>query len=365
MKFVLILIILCMSVVSMGFAQETRALTGNVSYGGTPVEGAWVVLSGDSSVLSGTSDRHGLFIVDGVTVDQPYSIEVGRFGFLNYTPEEPIVVSASGTASLYINLKRGFNDDAEVDQGWQFGVEEDNATSGVWERAVPQGTFVSGKLAEPDEDASASGQYCFVTGAATADADANETDVDGGLTTLRSPVFSLLDITDPVLQFSYWLSNDLGSNRGGDFFRTQISNDGGVTWINLINSAVSTGDWKPVSITIGDFVTPTDQMLLQFVADDDGLGSLVEAAVDDIAITGSPNAPEPPRDLLLDVQFDQLVLSWKGSEDANGYRVYMWQFPYDIARPEHLFTITKDTTLTIPLADIHYSEFYFQVTAIR
>ena len=354
-----------MFVDSVGFAQESRALTGNVSHGGTPVEGAWVVLSNDSGTLSGTSDRHGLFIIDRVIVGQSYAIEVGRFGFLNYIQEEPVVVSALGTASLYINLKRGFNDDAEMDQGWQFGVEEDNATSGVWERAVPQGTYVGGKLAEPDEDASTSGQYCFVTGAAAADADANETDVDGGRTTLRSPPFSLSNVADPVLEFSYWLSNDLGSSRGGDFFSTQISNDGGATWINLINSAVSTGDWKPVSIKIGDFVTPTDQMLLQFVAEDDGLGSLVEAAVDDITIVGAPSAPEPPRDLLLDVQFDQLVLTWRGSGDAAGYRVYMWQFPYDIVKPEHLFTTTEDTTLTIPMGDIPYNEFYFQVTAIR
>jgi hypothetical protein len=225
---------------------------------------------------------------------------------------------------------------------------------------------VNGSYAEPAEDASADGQFCFVTAAATSSgAEPNKSDVDGGHTTLLSPVFDLTELTEPVLEFAYHYSNDLGSNRGGDFFRAQISNDGGMTWTNLINTSVSTSEWQQVSVKVSDFVAPTRLMALQFIAEDDGPGSLVEAAVDDIAITGAPAVPEPPRDLMIDVKQDQVLLSWKRSPEASTYRVYLSNFAHDVVRPENLFTTTSDTTLTVPLSDIPYGEFYFQVTAVK
>jgi hypothetical protein len=189
--------------------------------------------------------------------------------------------------------------------------------------------------------------------------------VDGGHTTLRSPLFDLTELTNPVLQFAYSYSNDLGSNGGSDFFRVQLSNDGGATWTNLINTAASTHGWKTVSVKVADFLPPTKNMLLQFIAEDDGPGSLVEAAVDDISITGAPSVPEPPRELLISVQFEHAVLIWKGSPDATKYRVYLSNRANDVVKPENLFTTVSDTTLSVPLSDIPYGEFYFQVTAVK
>ena len=333
-------------------ARGSGTLEGYVRYGGTAIGGARVTLHSQYGQLATTTNWNGAFRVDHLARNEPYTVEVGRFGYQYYVREDPLTITETRPASAYINLKRGIADNAENDQGWQLGVEGDNATGGVWERAIPQGTRVDGKLAEPDADATADGEYCFVTGAAASpEMTASESDVDGGKTTLRSPLFSLMEITEPALNFSYFFSNDLGGSRGGDFFRAQISNDGGATWTNLINTAASTHEWKSVSVKIADFVTPTDQMLLQFVAEDEGLGSLVEAAVDDIAIIGAPSVPEPPRDLLLDVQFDQIVLTWRGSADATGYRVYLSRYPDGVVKPENLFTTTSDTTLTLPIED--------------
>jgi hypothetical protein len=364
MKFAAIFILLLMTTIVQA-QSKAIVLDGVVRYGGVAIPGATVTIKNGEQTISAISGANGGFHLEGASEGIPYAVEAARFGYLNYEREETITLGNKGYDHIVIDLMRGFNDDAELDQGWQFGVEGDNATAGVWARAIPQGTMVNGKLAEPNQDATAEGSYCYVTGAGDANTEPNESDVDGGKTTLRSPLFSLAEINQPVLHFSYWFSNDLGSNHGGDFFRAQISNDGGATWINLINTAASTRAWKPVSVTIADFVSPTDQMLLQFVADDDGLGSLVEAAVDDISFVGAPNVPEPPRDLLLDVQFDQIVLTWKGSSDVSGYRVYLSQYPNDVVKPEHLLTTTPDTTLTVPLTEIPYNEFYFQVTAIR
>lgn len=347
-------------------ARGTGSIGGIVRYGGEPVVGARVVLASEFGETTTLTSRNGTFQFDHLASETPYQISVGRFGYQYYVHEQVLLANETVPQQVTIHLQRGFLDDVEQDQGWILGVEGDDATSGIWERAIPAGTHVNENEAEPAADASAEGEYCFVTGAASpAETEANATDVDGGHTSLRSPVFDVTELTDPALQFSYDYSNDLGSNRGSDFFRAQISSDGGDTWTNLINTAAATHGWKTVSVKIADFVTPTDRMVLQFIAEDDGSGSLVEAAVDEISITGVSSAPEPPRDLLLDVQFDQVVLRWRSSPEAGSYRIYLSNRAADVVRSENLFMTTQDTTLTVPMSDIPYGEFYFQVTAVK
>jgi hypothetical protein len=91
----------------------------------------------------------------------------------------------------------------------------------------------------------------------------------------------------------------------------------------------------------------------------------VEAAIDEISITGKPGAPEPPRDLNLDVQFEQVVLTWRPSNGARVYNIYIADDPDLIVLPENFYAETPDTVMIIPLNEIHFDQFYFQVTASR
>ena len=346
-------------------AGRTGSVEGVVRYGGMAVSGAHVVLSGALGELTATTGG-GLFRFDHVPADRNYAVSVGRFGYKYMERLDSVAVIDGQTTSLYLNLERGFEDDGEHDQGWGLGVPGDNATGGTWVRAVPIGSRAGGKPVQPGDDASLLGRACFVTGnAATERVDPKSADVDGGRTTLRSPLFNLTELASPELHFTYWYSNDRGSNAGSDFFRAQISSDGGVNWVNLINTAASTERWTPVTVRVPDFVTPTDRMLLQFVAEDAGPGSLVEAAVDDISITGLPTVPEPPRDLVLDVQFNQVVLTWRRASGAKGYNVYLSSKPDEVVTTANLYRTVTDTTLTVPMTDIPFDEFYFQVTAAK
>jgi hypothetical protein len=343
----------------------TGTVDGLVQYGGQPISGARVVLSGHYGDLV-TTTVGGVFRFDHVPAAQSYAIRTGRFGFKNYLRTDSVLVNAGKMTSVVISLERGFEDNATTDQGWRFGVEGDNATSGVWVRDKPVGSLYEGQQIQPDRDAPPEDGFCFVTGnGSSPTADAKEADVSGGHTTLRSPPFSLKEIADADLEFSYWYSNDQGPNAGSDFFRAQISSDGGATWTNIVNTAASTHGWHTVKVPVSDFATPTGNMLLQFIAEDEGPNSLIEAAVDDISITGAPNVPEPPRDLTMDVQFDQVLLTWRPSRDATAYRVYVSGDPDKVIAPENLYTTTPDTNLVVPLKDIHFNEFYFQVTAAR
>jgi len=104
----------------------------------------------------------------------------------------------------------GFLDDVEVSRGWTLGRAEDTATSGMWIQADPIGTSANGQPVQLEDDhSSVPGVKCFVTGNGTVGGAADEADVDGGTTTLYSPVFDLHAVA--AASVGYWVhySNDL------------------------------------------------------------------------------------------------------------------------------------------------------------
>jgi hypothetical protein len=67
-----------------------------------------------------------------------------------------------------------------------------------------------------------------------------------------------------------------------------ISNDAGANWmlVEVVGptGAETSGGWLLHRFRVADFVTRTSQMMLRFIASDQGGGSIVEAAVDDLLI---------------------------------------------------------------------------------
>jgi hypothetical protein len=354
-----------LAAVQAAIASSTSGvIQGVVSYGGQYVSGAKITVTGNSAEYSAATNSFGFYRVESLVGNRNYRVKVGRFGFALWTEPDNTFVPEGATLMVNAGMHRGCEDDCEADQAWSPGVTGDDASDGVWVRTAPVASYENGDLVQPGQQHSPSGTRCFITGNAPSPSDpATTADVDGGRTTLQTPVFNLSELIDPVLYFAYYYTNDQGENSGGDFFRVQISSDGGQNWVNLINSSASPRAWQEVSFTVSDFVTPSAQMLIQFIAEDNAPASLVEAAVDDISIVGAPGVPEPPRDLTLDVQFDQVTLKWTSSVGATNYRVYLSGNPDVIVAPENFYSSTPDTTLVVPMSDIPYAEFYFQVTA--
>jgi hypothetical protein len=171
-------------------------------------------------------------------------------------------------------------DDAETDTGWTLGAPGDLAHTGLWIWADPVGTAY-----QPEDDHTpAPGHLCFVTGNADpGDMDGRE-DVDGGHTTLLSPLFDLSGAS--WAEVAYWryyvveLTYD-------EVFQVDISSDGGQTWSPL-ETVTHTAGWTRAAFDLFELGIPlTDQMQLRFIAEDTGTGSLVEALVDDLVIVGT------------------------------------------------------------------------------
>jgi hypothetical protein len=119
-------------------------------------------------------------------------------------------------------------------------------------------------------------------------------DVDGGRTTLLSPAFALANVVNPVIGYWRYYSNVSSSAPGADTFRVDVSGDNGQNWVNAETvgptGLEAAGGWYYHQFRVADFLAPTNQVRVRFVAEDVGAGSVVEAALDDFSVFGVPCA---------------------------------------------------------------------------
>ncbi|MCA9753182.1 MAG: T9SS type A sorting domain-containing protein, partial [Gemmatimonadetes bacterium] len=205
----------------------------------------------------------------------------------NDPPTAPGTAYAFDVCSVY--------EDAEGDiSGWSLGVGGDTATTGTWERVDPIGT-----AAQPEDDTTTgAGTQCFVTGQCSGPLCSGGctlgcNDIDGGTTTLLSPVWDMTGKVNVKVKFEHWYSNNTGAEPNADNWVIDISNDGGSSWTNVLNTAANfawTTDLVDVDILFG---TP-GQIRLRFIASDLAGGSVVEAAVDDVRILAETQATDAP-----------------------------------------------------------------------
>jgi hypothetical protein len=198
----------------------------------------------------------------------------------------------------YYQTDESFADAMELETAWTAGVATDGASTGLWERGIPQATDYNGTPVQLGYDHTpAPGVNCWVTGASGSTAGAN--DIDGGTTTLLSPVFDLTGGQD--VQIGYWryYTNAVGASPNSDDWVVDVSNDGGETWSSVEFTQASDTAWQQVTFALADHFAEPGLVQLRFVASDLGEGSLVEAMVDDFTLVGSfldptaaPDGPE-------------------------------------------------------------------------
>lgn len=187
-------------------------------------------------------------------------------------------------------LVAAHTDDFELDSGWIVGTPEDTATDGVWTRMDPEETNYpsSGNIIQTGNDHTQYGNLCWVTNG-YAGVDAYDNDVDGGFTTLTSPLLdALITGNDPHLSFWYWWHTSHFSSS----FILSISNNDGQSWRTVDNLPSSSSFWSLYTFRIQDEIEPTNQMRFRFTVNDYGVDNTVESAIDDLQLmfTGCPSA---------------------------------------------------------------------------
>lgn len=208
-------------------------------------------------------------------------------GYTATSPDQaPVVLHA-----FRAGINQVFTDDGEADLGWQLGAAGDNATTGLWILADPVGT----QYQSEDDHTPDPGVRCFVTGNANPGDTAGANDVDGGRTTLLSPVFDLQGAS--WASVSYWRWYALATTMD-DVFTVDITNDGGQTWQTLEVVDQSTYPWVKAEFDdLGSIIPLTDQMQVRFIAEDTGGGSLVEAMIDDFVVVAANLDPTAAEDV--------------------------------------------------------------------
>ena len=202
------------------------------------------------------------------------------------------VVTIPPTAAEYFEAKARdidtvHHDDMEVDTGWTVGAPGDDAATGIWTRGAPTQTWNGWTVvAQPGMDNPAgSGTLCWYTGAEGGPF-AGGNDVDGGTTTLTSPMLDASAAGDAYISYYRWYSNHTGSNPHSETMPIEISDDGGQTWTLLELVEENETKWTHRMFRIADFVAPTSTLRVRFVARDltKNGGAIVEAAIDDLRI---------------------------------------------------------------------------------
>jgi hypothetical protein len=171
----------------------------------------------------------------------------------------------------------------ETARGWKVNAAgTDTATSGRFERAVPQQTSNVNGLKQ--QAYGFSGQAALVTGA-RAGANANANDLDGGTTSALSPTAQLgaSGSTGWTLDFRYAFAHD-ASSTSADFLRVSVN--GTAVFTVAGDGTDENATWKLASVNLDAYAGQSVRVLVEAA---DGAGdSLVEAAVDDVRIYKAP-----------------------------------------------------------------------------
>ena len=200
----------------------------------------------------------------------------------------PIVAPGTAPSTTYVthaspgSLVTAWSDDFDTDLGWTV-TNSPTLSDGAWERGIPVG---GGDRGDPATAFGGSG-YCYLTD----NVDGNS-DVDGGSTTLTSPVIDVSGLTDARISVAIWYDNVQGPSAGQDTFEIEISDDAGASWTSLESYNQSVGMWVVRSYRIASFVSLSNLLQVRFTASDLGSPSIVEAGVDAFRIEVCP--PGPP-----------------------------------------------------------------------
>jgi hypothetical protein len=240
------------------------------------------VFSSSQSITGGTADRRNN--IEQVTLNAPiagtYTITVRAFNVPSSAQPFALVATGGLTTGDVAPPVVVFSDDFEVDRGWTVNpAGSDTATLGQWARANPETTISSGTK---QQGTTVSGSFDLVTGP-LAGASAGVNDVDGGVTSIRSPLIAIPAGGTVTLSLAFYFAHGTNSSTA-DFFRVKIVGATTTTVLEELGSALNDDAvFASRALNISAFAGQSVRIVVE--ASDLGGASLVEAAVDDVVIT--------------------------------------------------------------------------------
>lgn len=261
---------------------------------GVSITAAWMTSNTATNTISGTSmaSPHAAGIAALIKAANPsFTPQQVRDRMVADATSGAVGSPGTGSPNLlgFVNNGGGgnpdpvvvFEDTFETAQGWITNPNgTDTAATGTWVRGNPDQT-TSGIVLQLGT--TVSGVNDLVTGA-PAGSGAGANDVDGGVTSIRSPAISLPAGATLTLGYSWYLAH-LNNSSSADFFRVSIVHSGGTTVLFTQAGAAANraGAWATGSSNLSAFAGQSVQILVECA--DAATASLVECGVDDVRVT--------------------------------------------------------------------------------
>jgi glucose/arabinose dehydrogenase len=176
-----------------------------------------------------------------------------------------------------------FQDDFESARGWTLTGGANSAIRGLWQRGNPEPTTNAGM---PLQLGNCQGSTnCLITGL-TAGTSNGANDVDGGQTSIESPAIALPAGRPLTLSFGLYFAHNAAAN-SADLFRVRVRGENGVVqtvWARGGTASNVAGAWATRTASLDAWAGQTIQLRIDAV-DATDVGALVEAGVDNVAIT--------------------------------------------------------------------------------
>lgn len=257
--------------------------------GGAPV--ANVVVTADGTPRADTTDTLGTFLLALMPVGS-YTVRLDEHLFMPESLTANVPLDANDSLIFRIEpVALAFNFEDTSAAGWVVNADgTDDAAQGPWTRLDPSGAYGGDAVpVQPADDHTRNPlAKCWATTQPSAGGRPPQLDdVDGGKTTLYSPVMNFTAIAQPIVSYWRWFSNDAGENPGEDAWKAQISSNGGTTWVTVDSTKTTANSWKEIRFAVGGYVTPTATVRMRFVAEDRAGDSIVKAALDDFRVWGT------------------------------------------------------------------------------
>ncbi len=175
-----------------------------------------------------------------------------------------------------------FNDDFESALGWTLTAGANSATRGLWQRGDPQPTSNAGMPLQLGHCQGSTN--CLIT-ALAAGAAIGANDVDNGQTSIQSPAIALPAGRPLTLAFGLYFAHNVHAT-SADFFRVRVVGENGLAqtvWARGGTARNVAGAWATRTANLDAWAGQTIQLRID--VKDAEPGSLIEAGVDNVAIT--------------------------------------------------------------------------------
>jgi choice-of-anchor B domain-containing protein len=211
-----------------------------------------------------------------------YRMTVGKWGYQTFCTDTMIT---AGSNVLTVYLVPGYFDDFEFDFGWSVSG---NATTGMWERGVPNPTLNAVQAIDADWDC---GKMAFVTGNDVG-LSPDHDDIDKGYTQLLSPQMDFSSYATPYINFARSFFCFYGPGTVDDTMSVYLMN--GTTSVLLQQEIGPQGnlmEFEYFSFPVSGLLPMTNTMQLKIViADYDPNVNITEGALDHFSVTNQPTA---------------------------------------------------------------------------